>query len=85
MVKLSPATTIVPVRVAPGLTVALNSTDPVPLPLAPDVMLIHPAPGTAVHVHPGVVVTLKLPVPPAVGIVAPCALSVYVQLWRTAA
>jgi hypothetical protein len=64
----------------------VNATVPLPLPLAPDVMEIHDgALGTAVHVQPGDVVTLNEPVPPAIGTVAPDALSAYVQLGRTAA
>ena len=85
MVKLSPATVMVPVRVAPGFATTVNATVPLPLPLAPDVMEIHDAPVAAVHVQPGEVVTLNDPVPPAMGTLAPEAPSVYVQLGSTAA
>jgi len=39
----------VPVRAAPVFAVALKPTAPLPLPLAPDVMLIHEALLDAVH------------------------------------
>jgi len=39
-------------------------------------MVIHLALGTAFHMHPTGGVTLKLPVPPAAGIVAPDSLNV---------
>jgi hypothetical protein len=54
----------------------VNATVPLPLPLAPDVMVFHAALFIAFHVHPTGAVTLKLPVPPAAGIVAPHALNV---------
>jgi hypothetical protein len=56
-VNVSPAIVSVPLRAAPVLAVTLNSTDPLPLPLAPDVMLIHVALVAAVHPHPLVVDT----------------------------
>ena len=76
MVKLWPAAAMVAVRVAPGFGATVNATVPLPLPLAPEVIVIHDAPGTAVHVHPGDAVTLNEPVPPATGTVAPEALNV---------
>jgi hypothetical protein len=54
----------------------VNATVPLPLPLVPDVMVIHVALFIAFHVHPTGPVTLKLPVPPVAGIVAPDALNV---------
>ena len=45
-------------------------------PIAPEVMVIHVAPVTAVHVHPTGAVTLNDPVPPVMGTVIPGALSV---------
>jgi hypothetical protein len=54
----------VPVRAAPVFAVMLNPTVPLPLPLAPDVMLIHDVLLVAVHVQPVVVETLTgLPAP----------------------
>jgi hypothetical protein len=56
----------VPLRAAPVLAATLNPTDPLPLPLAPDVMLIHEALLAAVHPHPLLVVTATgPPAPPA--------------------
>jgi hypothetical protein len=73
------------VREAPVFAATVNETVPLPLPLAPAVMVIHVALVTAVHVHPAGAVTLNVPVPPAAGMVADEALSVYVQVGRTAA
>jgi hypothetical protein len=54
----------VPVRAPPVFAAKLNSTDPLPLPVAPDVTLIQEALLTAVHVQPPVVVTFTgLPFP----------------------
>jgi hypothetical protein len=47
----------VPVRAGPVFGSTLNRTEPFPLPLAPDVMLIHGALLVAVHVQPPVVDT----------------------------
>lgn len=63
-------------RVAPGFAAAVNATVPLPLPLAPEVMVIHDAPVAAVHEHPLGAVTLNDPVPPPIGTVAPEALNV---------
>jgi hypothetical protein len=55
----------VPLRAPPVLAATLNPTDPLPVPLAPDVMLIHDAFDAAVHPHPLVVDTATgLPAPP---------------------
>ena len=67
---------MVSVRVAPGFAATVNATVPLPLPLAPELMVIHDAPVAAVHVHPTGAVTLKEPVPPAIGTVIPDPLSV---------
>ena len=75
-VNVWPPTTMLSVRDAPVFAAAVNATVPLPLPLAPAVMVIHDAPVVAVHVHPAGAVTLKEPVPPAAGMVAPEALSV---------
>jgi hypothetical protein len=52
MVTVWPAIVSVPVRAAPVLAEALNPTEPLPLPLEPDVIDSHAALLTAVHVHP---------------------------------
>ena len=56
-VNVWPAIVSVPLRAAPVLAATLNSTDPLPLPLAPEVMLIQDALVDAVHVQPPVVDT----------------------------
>jgi hypothetical protein len=71
---------IVSDRLVPEFGAAVNATVPFPLPLAPDVMVIHVELVVAVHVHPVGAVTSTVPEPPAVGIEVPAALSVYVQL-----
>lgn len=63
------ATVIVPLRAAPEFGAAANCTVPGPLPLAPDVTLIHPAFATAVHAHARLVLTVKDAAPPLAGIV----------------
>lgn len=63
-----PPTVIVPLRAAPGLATTENSTVPAPLPLDPDVIVIHSAPlvTDAVQAQPVSVVTVMVPsVPPA--------------------
>jgi hypothetical protein len=68
-VKVWLATVIVPVRAAPVFAATLNSTVPFPLPLAPDVTVIHDALLTAVHVQVLAVETATaVPGPPAAGI-----------------
>ena len=63
-VNVWPAIVSVPLRAAPVLAVTLNSTDPLPLPIAPDVRLIHDALVAAVHPHPLLVDTATgLPAP----------------------
>jgi hypothetical protein len=64
-VKGRPATVIVPLRAPPVLTATLNATDPLPVPLAPDVTVIHDAPLLADHWHPLCVVTAIEPGPPS--------------------
>jgi len=46
------------------LVATANVTLPLPLPLAPPVMMIHDALLDAVHEQPAVVFTLTLPTPP---------------------
>jgi hypothetical protein len=47
------------------LAATLNATAPLPVPVAPDVTVIHVALLTAVHAHVACVVTFTVPVPPA--------------------
>jgi hypothetical protein len=47
-----PAIAIVVERAAPLLAAAVNATDPLPLPAAPDVIAIQDAEDAAVQVHP---------------------------------
>jgi hypothetical protein len=62
-VKARPAIVTVPVRAAvPGLAATEYPTVPAPVPLAPDVTVIHDAPLDAVHGHPLMAVTDTLPV-----------------------
>jgi hypothetical protein len=66
-VKVWPATVRVPVRDAVVvLAAALKLTDPLPLPEAPAVTVIHAALLAAVHAQPVGIVTVIDPVPPAV-------------------
>jgi hypothetical protein len=74
-----------PDRLAPEFAATVNATVPLPLPAAPEVTVIHGADATAVHAHPLDAVTVKLPVPPAAGTVAPPGFSVYVQFGSGAA
>ena len=66
--KLLPAMVSIPVRDVPVVfAAAVKPTLPLPLPLAPLVMVIHDAPLVAVHAQPVAVVTDTVPVPPAAG------------------
>lgn len=85
MVNVWPPAAMLPERLAPEFAATVNATVPLPVPAAPEVIVIHDAVGTAVHAHPLAVVTVKLPEPPAAGTVAPCGFSVYVQLGSGAA
>jgi len=64
-VNARPAMVSVPVRAAPVLLAAVNVTDPLPVPVAPDVTVIHSAALVAVHWHvlPAETVT-GVPAPP---------------------
>jgi hypothetical protein len=54
----------VPLRAAPVFAATLNATDPSPLPLVPDVMVIHASLLVAVQAQPPVVETATgLPAP----------------------
>lgn len=65
-VNARPAMVSVPVRAAPVLLAAVNVTDPLPVPVAPDVTVIHSTALVAVHWHvlPAETVT-GVPAPPA--------------------
>ena len=65
-VKVCPATVSVPLRVFWLLSAATEYlTSPSPFPLLPEMMVIQPALLWAVHSHPGMALTLTLPMPPA--------------------
>jgi hypothetical protein len=61
-VAVFPATVNVPFRGLSGFCAMLNVTVPLPVPLAPDVIVIHDTLLTAVHVHGLVVETVTVPV-----------------------
>jgi hypothetical protein len=63
-VNARPAIVSVPVRAGPMFAPTLNPTEPFPLPLAPDVTVIHVALLTAVHRHPACVDTATVPASP---------------------
>jgi hypothetical protein len=64
-VKVAPAMVKVPVRAVPaGLAAALKPTDPLPLPVAPLVMVTQLSLLAAVQAHPVGAVTETEPVPP---------------------
>ena len=63
IVWVRPAMVTVPVRDPPLLAAMRNATEPLPLPCAPDVMVIQDALLFAVHVHPLSVETATLAVP----------------------
>ena len=54
----------VPLRAAPVLAAIANATEPGPVPLAPDVTVIHEAFEAAVHAQVLAVVTVAEPLPP---------------------
>jgi len=60
-VKVWPPIVMVPVRRAPVLALTLNVTDPLPVPLAPDVMVIQSALDVATQPHPVPAVTVTVP------------------------
>src|SRR5215218_4596739 len=69
-VKVWPAAVMLPLRAAEEFAATVNCTVPLPLPLAPEVRLIHGAFATiAVHAHPPAAFTLKDPDAPAAGTV----------------
>ena len=65
-VNVRPAIVSVPVRAAPVLPATLNATDPLPVPMAPDVTVIHSAALAEVHWHVLAAETVTgVPAPPA--------------------
>jgi hypothetical protein len=64
-VKVWPAIVNAPVRAAPVLAATVKVTDPLPLPVAPEVTVIHCTLLAAVHAHPTAAVTVTgVPAPP---------------------
>ena len=55
----------VPLRAAPEFAATVNATVPLPLPVAPDEIVMNVALLVAVHAHPVAAVTDTDPVPPA--------------------
>jgi hypothetical protein len=69
-VKVFPAIVSVPVRsVVPEYEATVNTADPLPVPLAPDVTVIHATLLAAVHEQPEAAVIADDPVPPVDGTV----------------
>jgi hypothetical protein len=66
-VKVWLAIVAVPFRAAPLFAATFRLTDPLPVPDAPEVMVIHEALLAAVHLHALVVDTFTVPVPPSTG------------------
>ena len=65
IVNVLPPALIVPVRGdALVFAAAVNATLPLPAPLAPEVIVIHPSVVDAVQLHPAGAVTVIVPVPP---------------------
>ena len=65
-VNVCPAMDSVADRAAPLFTLTVNPTEPLPVPLVPDVIDIHPAPLVAVQAQPAPAVTaIDAPLPPA--------------------
>src|SRR5690349_8817248 len=63
-VKVCPAIVSVAERDPPVVAAALYATVPLPVPLAPDVIVSHDALLVAVQAHPAALVSATLPVPP---------------------
>jgi hypothetical protein len=61
-VNVCPAIVTVPARAAPVFAAMLIPTEPLPVPEAPDVTVIHGAALTDVHAHAAVVVTATVEV-----------------------
>jgi hypothetical protein len=85
-VNVWPAIVMVPVRVTPELAAAVKLTSPLPVPVAPEAMVIHEVAVVAVHAQPAAVETLTAdPAPPAAPIDWLAGLIVYEQplAWLT--
>ena len=68
-VNVWPPTDSVPVRAAPGFDAIVKPTVPLPVPFAPDVMVIQASGVVAVHPQPFAAVTaMVVPAPPAAAI-----------------
>ena len=65
-VTVLPAIVSAPVRAVPSLAPTVKPSVPLPLPLAPEVIVIHDAVVELVHAQPALLVTVTDPVPPAV-------------------
>jgi hypothetical protein len=64
-VKVCPAIVTVPVRAAPALAATENVIDPLPLPVVPEITVIHGTLLAAVHAHPAAALTeTGVPPPP---------------------
>src|SRR6476620_11257132 len=74
-VKVWPAIMSAAERGPPVVAAALYATVPLPLPLAPEVIVSHAALLVAVQAHPAALVTGTLPVPPPAGTLAVVAAS----------
>jgi hypothetical protein len=80
-VNVWPAMVIVPVRTAAVFAATVKLTDPLPVPAAPAVIVIHDALLTAVHAHvPPAVTVIAVPGPPASAIDSLAGAIVLVQL-----
>jgi hypothetical protein len=66
-VKVCPAIVIDPLRPAPVFAATEYPTEPLPVPVLPEVMLIQPSLLAAAQPHPVPAVTLTLPVPGLAG------------------
>jgi hypothetical protein len=67
IVTVRPAMASVPVRDGPVVAATVKLTEPFPLPLAPDAIVIHASRLEAVHAHPVPAVTATAPVAPDAG------------------
>jgi hypothetical protein len=70
-VNVRPAIVSVPVRAAPTFDANRYETLPFPVPVAPDVIVIHEALLSAVHGHVLIVDTPTVPVPSPTGTLSP--------------
>ena len=78
-VNVWPPAVIAPLRGGPPLAAAVKRTVPLPVPLPPDVMVIHGTADEAVQPQPPAACTLKVPWPPASSMFALVAESENVQ------